>query len=63
MSMKQYSLKFAKLEKYAHMMVANNRSKISKFIPGVVTGIYKSFVFILCITIPKNFIFLYDFLT
>lgn len=34
-SMKDYSLKFAQLARYAPHVVADNRSRISKFVSGV----------------------------
>ena len=35
MSANEYSLKFTQLVRYAPSMVANNRSRISKFVSGI----------------------------
>lgn len=39
--MKEYSLKFTQLSKYAPHMVADNRSRMSKFVSGVSDSVFK----------------------
>ena len=43
MSVKEYSLKFIQLSKYAPSMVANPRSRMNKFVTGVSSWVEKDF--------------------
>ena len=41
MSVKEYSLKFTKLVRFSPSMVADNRSRMSKFVFGVAVSVVK----------------------
>ena len=43
MSVKEYSLKFTQLDSYAPHVVADNRSRMSKFVSGVSESMVKEY--------------------
>lgn len=43
MSMKEYSLKFTQLDRYAPYVLANNRSRMRKFVSGVSDSMVKEY--------------------